>query len=98
MLVKSFTVYAKHIGNTNNKQAKTKLDSGSIGSSPVPLHRKLINVFVTSKDELSHFVFEMTALRKTPDFTFFQLILPQNQLLKTNYLVSFSVLSKESLG
>ena len=54
---------------------KVKLDSGSIGSSPVPSYRRLINVLVTSKDELSHFVFEMTALRmlgvKISSFYFF---------------------------
>ena len=40
-----------------------ELDSGSIGSSPVPSYRRLINILVTSKDEVPHFVFEITALK-----------------------------------
>ena len=33
---------------------KDQLDSGSIGSSPVPSYRRLINILVTPKDELPH--------------------------------------------
>ena len=58
-----------------NVYCRLELDLGSIGSSPVPSYRRLINVLVTSKDELSHFVFEMTALRmlsvKNSGFYFF---------------------------